>query len=103
MGILWAFASAKGWLFTLTTLSVIRDANLDMILSIIIYVLYVIGCMAGFLIPLILCVLAPERADDTLTRLDHWMTRHNRWITVSISFFFGIVFLYRGTTGMMTG
>jgi hypothetical protein len=51
---------------------------------------------ALLLIPLIMLLVTPEKAQKGLGRLSRWLDRHERTITVLVALMFGCFFLYAG-------
>jgi Sap, sulfolipid-1-addressing protein len=97
----WVLLGAKLWAFTLSAISTIREANLSLSESVIIYLIYVLGCVLFFLIPLLMVVIAPEPSKATLSSLRAWLERNNRVIMIILSAIFGSLFLYKGITGLI--
>jgi len=48
----------------------------------------------------LIAVIAPAWSDKNLGALSNWMERHNRAITIAVSLIFGILFFYKGYTGL---
>lgn len=97
----WVMVAVTLWLFTLEALAMIYEANLAPTENVIAYLVYALGCVLLMLIPLLMCVVAPEPSKAVLGKVRAWMDKHNRAITIVISSVFGALFLYKGITGLL--
>jgi len=101
LGAGWVMVAVTLWLFTLEALAIIYDANLAPTENVIIFLVYAVGCVLLMLIPLIMCVVAPEPSKAVLGKVRTWMDKNNRAITIVVSSVFGALFLYQGITGLL--
>lgn len=97
----WGLLGPKPWIFTLSALSVIREAPLSVSEGVIAYLIYVLGSLVLFLIPLILAAVAPKTAETALGQMRGWLERNNRAIMMVVSAVFAVLFLYKGITGLL--
>lgn len=102
LGAGWVSLSPKLWLFTLSAISVIRDAYLPVSGSITAYAFYMIGCVLFSLIALLMVLLFPDKARAVLSRFQGWLNQNTRAIKIVISIVFGALFLYLGVSGLLT-
>lgn len=101
LGAGWVMVAVTLWLFTLEALAIIYEAYLTPTENVIIYLVYAIGCVSLMLIPLMMCIVAPEPSKAVLGKVRTWMDKNNRIITIVVSFVFGALFLYKGITGLL--
>ncbi|MCB0197507.1 MAG: GAP family protein [Anaerolineae bacterium] len=94
--------AAKLWVFTLSALATIADAQLGQGSSAIVYLLFIVLAESLLLLPILTRILMPERSQDLLTRLSAWLTQNSRPITVVVSLVFGLFFLYSGISGLLS-
>lgn len=93
--------AAKLWVFTLSALATIAEAQLGQAPSAIVYFLFILLAESLLLFPILARILMPDRSKDLLTQLSAWLTRNNRPITVVVSLVFGLFFLYSGISGLL--
>jgi hypothetical protein len=91
----------KLWIFTLSAIGVIREAELNRSQNILTYLVYVVGAELFFLLPVIIYAVAPQQSAATLKTSTAWLERHNRPITIAVSLFFGAIFFWKGSTGLL--
>jgi threonine/homoserine/homoserine lactone efflux protein len=80
---------AKFWVFTLTALAVIGEAQLGQPTSTLTYLLFILLAESLLLIPIIVRVVSPGRSRAFLDGTSDWLTRHNRIIVIAVSVVFG--------------
>ncbi len=102
MGALLTAIGAKLWVFTLSAIAVIREAELEQSASIIAFVIYILLAQLLLIVPLIISAVAPGPSQDLLGRANSWLAKYNRPITVTVTLVFGVYFLYSGITGLLT-
>jgi threonine/homoserine/homoserine lactone efflux protein len=93
--------NVKQWVFTLTAIGVITEANLTSRESTVTYLLYVLLVQILFILSLLVCALAPKAATATLQRAIAWLTRNNRTITIAVCLVFGVYFTWSGISGLL--
>lgn len=91
----------KHWVFTLSALATITEAQLGVAQASITFVIYLIVTASLLLIPISFYALAPQRAGAALGQARDWLERNNRPITVIVSLVFGVYFLYQGIAGLL--
>ena len=93
--------AAKQWVFTLSAIAVIGQAQLAPPAGIGLFLVYVLAAQALWLIAVIAYAVAPQPAGRTLAQARDWLDRNNRLIMVAFSLVFGLFFLFKGVTGLM--
>lgn len=91
----------KLWVFTLAAIGTIEEANLAPTENVIAYLIYMVGCVIFFLVLLIMYIVAPESSKSTLAKMRAWLEGNNRIITIIVTAIFGVLFLYKGITGLL--
>jgi len=100
MGALLVAIAAKQWVFTLSAIGVIGEAQLDPPASIGLFLFYVLAAQSLVLIPIVVYAIAPTRSTKTLETARLWLEEHNRLIMIAVSLIFGLFFLFKGITGL---
>ena len=90
----------KFWVFTLSALGTISEANVGQLSSIVAFLLFILLAQASVLLPLFIRIIMPRRSQTMLENFSAWFTRYNRIITVTVSLVFGLFFLYQGISGL---
>jgi hypothetical protein len=97
LGALLVTTSARAWLFTLTALGVIRQAETAVVGSVVAYALYVLAAEALLLTPILVNRWAPERFDV----LSGWIKVRGRFITIAVSLLVGGFLIWNGASGLL--
>jgi threonine/homoserine/homoserine lactone efflux protein len=92
---------AKFWVFTLTALAVIGEANLGQPSSTIVYLLFVLLAESLLLLPILVRIVLPSQSKAILDGISDWLNRHNRAIVIVVSLVFGLLFLNQGASGLL--
>lgn len=100
-GALFVTIAVKQWVFTLSAISIIGEAGVERPLSIGLYLFYILLTQILVIPPILFYALAPERAARPLQAAQGWLERNNRVIVMTVSFFFGLWFSYKGITGLL--
>jgi hypothetical protein len=100
MGALAIAVGGKHWVFTLSALSVIREAELGPTGGITLFLIYVMAASLPLLTPIVSLAIAPQRASSILDGAGNWLDANNRAITIVVSAVFGAYFLMKGVTGL---
>lgn len=100
-GALLVAVAVKQWVFTLSAIGVIGEAELGRGASIGLYLAYAAATQALVLLPILAHILAPQRAAGPLKSTETWLERHNRAIVITVSLVFGAWFSYKGATGLI--
>jgi hypothetical protein len=93
--------ATKQWLFTLSALGVIREANLTRPLNIIVFLVFVLGAHSLLLTPIVIYAAAPKQSSRFLEASSQWLERHNRTIVIVVSLVFGAFFIFKGIRGLV--
>ena len=101
LGIAGVVIGVRPWIFTLSALSVIHDAQMTWTQNIIAYSIYVIGCMTLLLIPLALGIFAPGKSKPTFMKMRRWLETNSHLITMFVSAVFGAFFLFKGIVDLL--
>ena len=93
--------SAKLWVFTLTAIAVIGEAQLGQPDSTITYLLFILLAESLLLLPILARLIVPDRSKSLLDSTSAWLNRNNRPILIGVSLVFGLLFLYQGVSGLL--
>jgi len=100
IGALLVAIAAKQWVFTLSAVGVIGQAQLSQAGNVIAFLFYVLAAQSLVLVPIVVYAVAPTQSAKTLDAAQGWLGRHNRVIVIAISLIFGLLFLWKGITGL---
>jgi hypothetical protein len=100
-GALLATVAVKQWVFTLSAIGVIGEAELGGAASTGLYLIYTLATQMLVALPILAYAVAPQRAAGPLKAAETWLERHNRVIVTIVSLVFGVWFLYKGVTGLI--
>ena len=89
----------KFWVFTLSAIAVIGDADLGRPDATITFVVFVVLASSAQLALIALAFAIPRRADALLGRASAWLTTHNGTLVVVVGFVFGTWFLVKALDG----
>lgn len=101
LGALLIAIAAKQWVFTLSAIGVIGVAQLSRPGSVVAFLFYVFAAESLVLAPIIVYGVVPTRSANTLETAQNWLEQHNRPIVITISTIFGVLFLWKGVTGLI--
>ncbi|EEF57302.1 conserved hypothetical protein [Pedosphaera parvula Ellin514] len=101
MGALLMLIGMKQWIFTLSAIAVIDEAQLGLTASIFAYLFFAVAAQALVLAPIISRAVAPKQSARVLELLLAWLERRSRAITIVASLIFGVWFITKGVTGLM--
>jgi Sap, sulfolipid-1-addressing protein len=91
--------SVKLWVFTLSAIAAIADADLGRSESIVTYVVFAILAASVSIALIAIAYLLPRRAAAVLGRVGDLLTTYNRWIVMTLGFVFGAWFLVKALVG----
>jgi hypothetical protein len=91
----------KFWVFTLSAIGMIGQAQLGQPYSTITYLLFVLLAESLLLLPILFKTILPKRSKTLLEQVSEWLTRYNRSIIIVVSLIFGTIFLYQGASGLL--
>ena len=100
-GALLMLVAVKQWVFTLSALAVIEEAQPGLTAGVALYLLFVVATQMLVLPPIIVFAVAPEKSAKPLTAAHGWLQRHNRVIMIVVSFVFGAWFLFKGVSSLL--
>ena len=101
MGVGILLIAAKMWVFTLSAIGVIGEAQLGQPSSAIAFLLFVLLAQALLIISILIRLIFPTRATALLEGASEWLLTNNRVIVIAASLIFGLYFLYKGVTGLL--
>lgn len=101
LGLVLLLIGPKFWVFTLSALAGIGEAQLGQPSAALAYLLFILLAQSLLLLALLLRLIAPVPAQDLLTRVSVWLERNNRPVVITISFVFGLYFLYQGASALI--
>src|SRR5215217_5609693 len=84
-GALLATVALKQWVFTLSAIGVIGEAELGGSAITGLYLIYVLATQTLVLLPIAACIVRPHRAARPLKAAKTWLERHNTTIVISVS------------------
>ena len=98
VGFGWMFASPKQWVFTLTAVAVIFEAQLQPLGSLANYLLFTLLVQLAYLLIIGGYAIAEDRASRMLNSTFGWLKTNLRAVAISLFLGFGLVFLLKGMT-----
>jgi hypothetical protein len=101
LGALLMTIAVKQWVFTLSAIATISEAQLDQVASALVYVFFVVAAQSLMLVPVVVTLVAPAQSAKILDSALGWLERNNRPITVAASLIFGVWFAWQGITGIL--
>jgi hypothetical protein len=100
-GALLMLVAVKQWVFTLSALAVIEEAQPGLNAGVALYLLFVAATQVLVVPPIIAFAVAPEQSTRPLAAAQGWLQRHNREIMIIVSFVFGVWFLFQGVSSLL--
>jgi hypothetical protein len=100
-GAIFVAIAVKQWVFTLSAISIITEAELGGSAGASLYLFYILTTQILVLPPILFYAVAPQRAAKPLQAAQGWLERNNRVIVMTVSFIFGLWFSYKGITGLL--
>lgn len=91
----------KFWVFTLSAIATIGEAQLGQPSSSVAYLLFVLLAESLLLIPILIRIIMPNQSKSALDGISAWLTKYNRPIVIAVSLVFGLMFLYQGASGLL--
>ena len=101
MGALLVAIAAKQWVFSLSAIGMIGQAQLSQSENVLWFLFFVLAAESLVLIPIVVYAAAPTQSAKTLAATQDWLGRHNRLIMIAVSLVFGLLFLFKGVTGLI--
>lgn len=93
--------AAKQWVFTLSALGVIAEADLGRTEAALAYLIFVLGAQALLVLPLAAYAVNREGTVVVLERVGTWLDQNTRPIKIAVSVIFGTYFLWKGVAGLL--
>ena len=101
MGALLMALAIKQWIFTLSAIAVIEQAQLSQTGNVLAYLIFVVAAQSLVLAPIIVSAMAPAQSARMLDASQGWLERNNRVIVIAASSIFGVWFLWQGIAGLI--
>jgi len=93
--------NGKIWVFTLTAIGVIEEAQLGQPSSSIAFMLYILLAQSLLLLAILVRILLPNQSKTVLEAISVWLTRNSRPIVLVVSLVFGVLFFIQGVVGLL--
>ncbi len=100
-GALFVTIAVKQWVFTLSAIAIISEAELGRSVGVGLYLFYTLATQMLALLPILAYAIAPQRTAKPLQAAQGWLGRNNRVIMIMVSLIFGVWFSYKGITGLI--
>jgi hypothetical protein len=91
----------KQWVFTLSAIAIIDEAELNQVSNVLAYLLFVVAAHSLVLTPVVLATAAPRWSARLLDSAQRWLERNSRTTVVVVSSLLGVWFLWKGATGLI--
>jgi len=91
----------KCWVFMLGAIGEIAEADLGQPASTIAFLAFVLLAEILLLLPILISLALPRQSKNLLASISSWLTQYNRTIVIGVSLVFGLIFLYKGLTGLL--
>lgn len=101
MAVVMMFLGFKQWVFTLSAIAIIDEADLGKFGSVLLYLLFIATAQALMLAPIIVSALLPGKSSRMVGATLGWLERNSRGITVAVSLIFGVWFLSKSAAGFL--
>lgn len=100
-GILLILIGVKQWVFTLSAIAVIEEAQPGLTVGVVAYLLFVAATQMLAMLPIVAFAVAPQKSAKPLAATQGWLQRHNRVIVIAVSLIFGVWFLFDGVSSLL--
>jgi hypothetical protein len=101
VGALLMALSIKQWVFTLSAIAVIEQAQLSHTGNVLAYLLFVLAAQSLVLAPILVSAVAPTQAARMLDAMQGWLERNSRVIVITVLLIFGVWLLWKGINGLI--
>jgi len=91
----------KCWVFMLGAIGEIAEADLGQPASTIAFLGFVLLAEILLLLPILIKLALPRQSKNLLASISSWLAQYNRPIVIGVSLVFGLIFLYKGLTGLL--
>jgi hypothetical protein len=93
--------SGKFWVFTLSAIGVIEEAQLGQPSSTVAFLLFILLAQSLLLFAILIRLVVPSMSKSILETISAWLTRYNRQIVLIVSLVFGLLFFVQGASGLL--
>jgi Sap, sulfolipid-1-addressing protein len=97
LGVGLVITSGRSWLFLLSAIGLIGQADLSTAQGVIVFLIYVFGAASLIIAPILIAVWAPEKFDT----LAVWLRTYDRQITIVVSIILGGFFIWYGVSHLL--
>jgi hypothetical protein len=97
LGALVVATSPRAWLFLLSAIGLIAEAELITTQSVVAFLFYVLGAELLLVAPILVALWRPKKFET----LADWLRAYDRQITIVVSFVVGGFFLWYGASGLI--
>ena len=101
IGALLMALAIKQWVFTLSAIAVIEQAQLSHTGNVLTYLLFVVAAQSLVLAPILVSAVTPTHAARMLDAMQGWLERNSRVIVIAVLLVFGIWLLGKGIAGLI--
>lgn len=101
MAVVMMFLGFKQWVFTLSAIAIIDEANLGRIASVVTYLLFIATVQSVMLAPIIASAVAPAQCSKIIAVMLGWLERNSRAITIGVSLIFAVWFLSKSAAELL--
>jgi len=101
MGAVLVLISGKFWVFTLSAIGVIEEAQLGQPSSTVAFLLFILLAQSLLLLAILIRIIIPGQSKSVLESISTWLTRYNRPIVLIVSLVFGLLFFVQGVSGLL--
>jgi hypothetical protein len=101
MGLVLMAISMKQWIFTLSAIATIEEAQLGVKRSVIAYLIFAIAAQWLMLALIVSKAVAPTQSAKIFEVMQDWLARRNKMIAMVASLTFGVWFLAKGMNGLL--
>lgn len=93
--------SGKFWVFTLSAIGLIEEAQLGQPSSSLAFLLFILLAQSLLLMIILVRLFIPAKSRSLLENISVWLSKYNRPIVMTVSLVFGLLFLIQGVTGLL--
>jgi len=101
MGASLVLISGKFWVFTLSAIGVIEEAQLGQPSSTLAFLFFILLAQSLLLLAIVVRATIPGQSKSILEAISAWLTRYNRPIVIVVSLVFGLLFFIQGVSGLL--
>lgn len=98
LGVLLVVTSGRSWLFLLSAIGLIGQADLGLTQGVIAFLVYVLGAASLLIAPILVAFWKPKKFDT----LSVWLRAYDRQITIVVSIILGGFFIWYGASHLLT-